>query len=178
MTNEAIENFLKQHELSVVSEFVPFSKSRNAKEKDKSLNWRVTLKYGKRDIITTDYDAGIGHCPAYQNAKGLKTSLRDAELIGVECERGFAAKDRAGSPVCDKSRPILPDAKDVIYSLIGDADALDYPTYEGWAEDLGFGLDSRSGEACYRACLEIGLRLRAGLGEKLLSELKEVFSEY
>lgn len=52
--------------LTVESVFVPFSQSRNKAEKSPSLNWRVTVKRNGRDVLTTDYSAGMGHCPGYK----------------------------------------------------------------------------------------------------------------
>ena len=57
--------------LTVKSEFVPFSRSRNRDEKDDkgrtryTLNWKVTLVRDGRDVLTTDYGAGIAHAPGY-----------------------------------------------------------------------------------------------------------------
>lgn len=50
--------------LTVEAVFIPFSLSRNKGEKHRTLNWRVTLKRNGREIMTTDYSAGEGHCPA------------------------------------------------------------------------------------------------------------------
>ena len=55
--------------LTVESVFIPFSQSRNKNEKHKSLNWRVTVKRNGRDVLTTDYSAGIIHCPSYAAKK-------------------------------------------------------------------------------------------------------------
>ena len=56
--------------LTVKSEFVPFSHSRNRDEKHDgktryTLNWNVTLIRDGRDVLTTDYRAGIAHAPGY-----------------------------------------------------------------------------------------------------------------
>lgn len=51
--------------LTVESVFVPFSQSRNKDEKNPSLNWKVTIKRNGRDVLVTDYMAGMGHCPNY-----------------------------------------------------------------------------------------------------------------
>lgn len=73
---------------------------------------------------------------------------------------------------------IMPDSLDVIYSLLRDGDAIDSPTYESWAEGNGYDTDSRKGESIYRACLEIGLKLRAALGEAGLEKLRTAFQDY
>lgn len=167
---------IQQFKLDIKTEFVPFSKSRNTKERDPSLNWRVTLTRDGRDLLTVDYMAGLAHTPAYKTAKGNIKSLYNNNRIRTECEEGFYAAQESEFRVT--TRPILPKIEDVIYSLITDAAALEYPTYEEWANDLGYSPDSRSGEKIYRACLEIALKLRAGLGETALSILREAFQDY
>jgi hypothetical protein len=57
-------------------------------------------------------------------------------------------------------------------SLVRDADALHSAGFDDWAADYGYDTDSRKAESIYRACLEIGQKLRAGLGQALLDELR------
>lgn len=61
--------------LTIRAEFVPFSKSRNAESEWQSLNWKVTLQRNGRDVLTTDYGAGIAHCPGY-GAKVAPTAFQ------------------------------------------------------------------------------------------------------
>ena len=61
----AIAATLESLKLTVAAVFVPFSQSRNKAEKSPSLNWRVTVKRDGRDVLTTDYMAGIAYCPGY-----------------------------------------------------------------------------------------------------------------
>lgn len=61
--NAEIDATLARLGLTVESVFIPFSASRNKAEEYKSLNWRVTVKRNGRDVLTTDYSAGIAHCP-------------------------------------------------------------------------------------------------------------------
>lgn len=161
--------------LSVRAEFVPFSQSRNAKPSartaEMSLNWRVTLVKDGRDILTTNYSAGIAHCPSY---KGGKMSVDTAEAIRRECETGRKYSDLG----VKKTAPILPKSEDVIYSLIMDSDVLNYSNFEDWAGDMGYDSDSRKAESIYRACLEIALKLRNGLGESGLATLRNAFQDY
>lgn len=178
--------------LSIKAVFVPFSQSRNAvraagedpRTDKRGLNWKVTLLRNGREILTTDYSAGIGHCPAYKlpvkDAGSIASIMREG-IIALEIEGGFAVKkpyEGARSWVADKSRPLLPNDADVIYSLIRDANTIDYPTYEEWASEYGYDTDSRKGEAIYQACIEIGLKLRAALGDKMLQNLQEAAQDY
>ena len=173
--------------LTIRSEFVPFSQSRN-KDADpkrninkRSLNWRVTLvrtpiNSPSRDILTTDYSAGVGHCPSYkQNARW---TLDYAALIEHETETGRAATTRAGLGVKLKGPAITPNPLDVIASLVMDSSVLDESSFEDWASSLGYDTDSRAAESIYRACLDIALKLRNGLGEANLAALREAFQDY
>jgi hypothetical protein len=188
--------------LSIKAKFVPFSQSRNATRESgdnshqdkRCLNWRVTLLRNvgtlhtgepkQIEILTTDYSAGIGHSPAYKNpafkstVRAHNTSTDQTAAIALEIEQGFAARVHPWGLVADKKRALLPNEADVIYSLIRDGDAIDYPTYEEWADSYGYDKDSSKGEAIYEACLEHGLKLRAVLGETVLQELREASQDY
>jgi hypothetical protein len=76
------------------------------------------------------------------------------------------------------AKTIMPDKLDVIYSLISDSDAIEYGSFEEWAENFDYETDSRKAEAIYRTCLEFGLKLRRALGDKALTELREAFQDY
>jgi hypothetical protein len=157
--------------LSIRAEFVPFRHSRNAKNKQKSLNWFITVMLGGRAILRTDYSAGVAHCPAY-GAKGLgmRDCIMRTNAINEECEHGITHGLRG--------RKIEPDALDVFYSLVMDSSVFDCGTFEDWADNFGYEHNSRSAEATYRACLDAALKLRAALGESGLTALREAFQNY
>lgn len=171
--------------LTVESVFVPWSQSRNfkpiAKTADRSLNWRVTVKRNGREVLTSDYQAGIGHLDkgASQNGRPGYTA-DDIHRIERETETGFRFRDpsNSGAGWLDRKAPYMPEAEDVIYSLLSDSSALDHPTFESWASDFGFDPDSRKGESIYRACLEIGLKMRGALGDAGLKTLQTAFQDY
>lgn len=183
-TQETLAECIARLGLTVSAEFVPFSQSRNAKPDarpgERSLNWRVTLKHNGRDVLTTDYSAGIGHCPAYKASArrlGNANSLLRAQFIEWETENGKESHtNEFQRPYGIK--PILPDSSDVIYSLVSDSDVLDCSTFEEWAGNLGYDPDSRKAEAIYRACLEIALKLRNSIGDAELSALREAAQDY
>lgn len=173
--------------ISVESQFVPWSKSRSFDPETgrdasrKSLNWRVTLKKDGREVITTDYTAGIAHAPSYAGhdvkRHGCKFSIDHCKSLEHEIEKGTAAKLMSYGGIMPGA-PILPNVADVVWSLVLDARTLDYPTYEDFADTYGYDRDSRKGEAVYRAGLEIGLKMRAGLGEKMIAKLERLFENY
>lgn len=179
-TATEIESVAEQLGITMECKFVPFSQSRNAGEKSPSLNWKVTLRVGGRDMLTTDYTAGCGHCPAYKAdvkvAGGRNSILRD-ELIRDECEKGKSIKFQ-GDYVRTYGPAILPNLADVLHSLASDADVLDHGTFEEWAHSYGYDIDSRKAEGIYRVCLEIALKLRSGLGEQGLATLREAVQDY
>lgn len=151
--------------ISMTTEFVPWSQSRNKGEKSPSLNWNVTLQRNGHPFLTTDYMAGSGHAPSYKP----RTTLEENDAIIWECENGRHSFTK---------RPLKPDLRDVLYSLASDASVLDCSGFEDWASDLGYDTDSRKAEAIYRACLEIALKLRNTLGEDGLARLREATQDY
>lgn len=165
--------------LTVRSEFVPWSRSRSyvkgAKIGDRNLNWKITILHGNREILTTDYSAGIGHAPSYAQRYGRNGhTLDEAAALEYETEHGFKYRGQG----FQGRTPIALDPADVVWSLLLDADAIDHPTYESWAGDLGYDLDSRKGEAIYRICLEHALKLRAAVGDEGLRDLRDAGRDY
>ncbi len=143
--------------------FVPWSLSSNAGEDMPSLNWKVSINHEGRPILTTNYMQGMGHAHGYkQNDK----SIHHMQQMKNECE---------GKGQSHRHHPSIVD---VLYSLVSDAQAINYPTYEQYADDMDMDPDSRSGEATYRLCVQYGLTLRAALGEKGLEELNAAFQDY
>ena len=184
MEKTEIAAILEDLKLTVDAQFIPFSQSRNKAEKHPSLNWIVTVKRDGRDVLSTDYMSGMGHCPAYNRkvptAWGRPARMWQPMACAAECEnghdlgiftswRGFRH---------EKSKPILPDAVDVFYSLVADAGVLDAGGFEEWAAEYGYDTDSRDAEAIYRACLEIALKLRSAIGAAGLEKLQEAFQDY
>lgn len=149
--------------LTYHADFVPWSTSRNAAEDRPSLNWRITFTRGGASL-TTDYMQGIGHLPGYQH--GRKSVDQDA----VE-------KNAAQSGVWHGRKLSAPDAADVMQSLLMDAEAMDYADFESWANKFGSDHDSRAAEKTYRACLDIGLKLRAMLGDEKMAALRELLHD-
>lgn len=176
--------------LSVSAVFVPWSKSRNFDPKagpdKRSLNWRVTVHHaapqagergiGAREVLTTDYGAGIAHCPSYK--QGASWTVDYAAAIEHETETGKAALAFVRPQGALLGRALMPDAADVLASLAMDAGAIDSATYEEWAGDYGYDPDSRKGEAIYRACLETALKLRAALGDAGLQTLRDAAADH
>lgn len=164
--------------VKVTSQFVPFSQSRSKKNKDPNLNWTVTVSKDGRDILTTDYSAGVGHAPAYK--KFGDRSFIGAEAVRKECETGRLSRVTEGSDFvythASKSLP-PPDAKDVLSCLILDASVLNSASFEDWASEYGYDKDSRSAEAAYRTCLDTALKLKNGLGESVFAQMQEAFRD-
>lgn len=171
---EKIEQAASELGLTMGAKFIPWSNSRNAGEKQPSLNWSVTIKRAGRDVLTTDYMAGCGHCPSYK--QGNSNACR-AMAVNAECETGFAHSIESMSPK-KTNKPILPDLADVLHSLASDASVIDCGSFEEWASEFDYDTDSRKAEAAYRACLEIALKLRAAIGDDGLTKLREACQDY
>lgn len=166
--------------LTMSAEFVPFSRSRNAKPVEskgpskaskpwRSLNWRIALSHRGREILSTDYSAGEAHAPSYKH--GDRSADR-AEAVAIEIETGKVAHFVPGGVVAGHKPVPAPPLGNVLQSLASDSDVVDAGGFESWARDYGYDTDSRSAEAIYRACLDIALKLRGELGERGLAELR------
>jgi len=106
-----------------------------------------------------------------ENNVGIGTyrQARTAE----ECRPWFKFEDpdsRFRGPQYFVTRPTFPDILD---SLRSDAECA-YPTFEEFADNLGYDSDSRSAEKIYLACCEIERKLRRLVGGKGMVELLEV----
>jgi hypothetical protein len=174
--------------LTMAAEFVPFSRSRNAQPRHgsekpwESLNWKVTLQRGGRDILSTDYSQGTGHAPAYalklKNPSSRYEAAMKERAIAAEIETGRIHQFGEGlmydsrTGLRDTRKPIAPPSiGDVLQSLAMDAAVLNYASFEDWAADHGYDSDSRTAESTYRECLAIALAFRAGLGDDRMSEI-------
>ena len=189
MAKEELAAAVNELGLDIRAEFVPWSKSRNAKPapvmSDRSLNWRVTLIRPRSTynpdrealimaheaILTTDYSAGIASCPSYKQL--ARPTLEYAEKIAVETETGRGWRAHGG-----RGAPIEPDKLDVINSLVMDASVLNSSSFEDWADEFGYDRDSRKAETIYRACLDIALKLRNAIGEAGLEKLQQASQDY
>lgn len=197
----AILAALAEMGLTMESTFIPFSKSRNTAaarkargdldEKGKakdwlSLNWSIRILKGAPTerrilILETDYSAGQGHAPCTK-APGWRETIYGMEALTFEIEKGIESGYNKINAVAGYGtgtrKPILPDFADVMHSLVSDSDVLNYSSFDDWAPEVGFNPDSRKGESIYRACLEIALKLRNGIGESNLAKLRELFQDY
>ena len=184
------DEYLLEHGITVKSEFVPWSQSRNKDAKDergspvRSLNWRVTVLFGGRGVLTTDYSGGIGHCPSHAAPPPASYPSHKAAWVrdatAHECETGKKALWLGASlGFSKKTAPVpAPSRHDVLYSLLTVSDVLDHGSFEEWASDFGYDADSRSAEKTYRACLEIAFKLRNGFGEMELVGLRRLYQDY
>ena len=71
-----------------------------------------------------------------------------------------------------------PKLLDVLYCLVMDALILDYSSYEEWAPELGYDIDSRKGEQVYKDCIKQSLALKNLIGHEALEKLRELYQDY
>lgn len=171
---ENVSALLAKAGVTYSAEFVPQSKSRNATEKEPSLNWRVTLTGGRVAPLTTDYMQGIGHVPNYNALKGPRTTLFNEGYLRSCAERG-----RYGNPDGITRMPLpAPHVADVVHSLVLDSDVINYGSFEEWASEFGYDSDSRKAERVYQDCMAIALKLRQILGDELIAKLRTALEDY
>ncbi len=177
MSNEP-QATLDRLNLTTSAVFVPLSQSRNKDQKHKTLNWRVTVRRNDKEVLTTDYSQGIGHIPNWQKLERYEKTIDGAAHVKAAIEEGLYNPSGMGYGRIGAKKIPAPKTADILYSLTLDASVLDHPTFESWAGDFGMDPDSRKGEATYRACLELALKLRAAVGDEGLQELQTAFQDY
>lgn len=138
------------------------------------LQWRVTLIVDGRDLFYFDYLAGEAHCPSYKQSQ----NIFDREAIDFELETGKQCANPKASWAKVGTKDIEPDGCDILFSLAGGADVIEYADFESWAECYGYSADSREAERTYRLCLEQTLKLQAEIGADALRELRTACEGY
>lgn len=180
MAQKEIASFIDKYRVSMDTVFIPYSKSRHATDKPAwpSLNWKVTIKVDGRQVIATEYSAGSGHCPASKEEIADRWHRR--KRVEYEIENGFATFTECSDDWVrgDKKRPILPALSDVLYSFSMDATAINEASFADWASSLGYDTDSIKANEIWKTCIEIGLKLRAALGEVGFTELQNAAQDY
>jgi hypothetical protein len=158
-------------DLEMVATHVPTSYDPNSEEMP--VKWKIKIKRGRSEM-ETDYSTGIGHVVGYYKLIGLKTSIHNTRSVAELLWTGKKTMVDPGKFISLKT----PTLDDVMHCLISDADTIDYPNFEDWANCFGYEADSRSAEKIYRACLEIGLKLRSMLGDEKLRQLRDNFQDF
>ena len=68
--------------------------------------------------------------------------------------------------------------QEVLYCLTSDSDVKNYLTYEQWASDFGYDVDSRKGEKIYEQCRQQTADFMKLIGsESKLDKLRELLFE-
>lgn len=138
-----------------------------------TLAFDVQLMRNGVAFMTVDYAMGIGHSPSY---KALSRKYVNQNCIALfdamhtECLTGRPAKSGA--------QRAAPKLANVMHCVLSDGRAIDSGGFSEWCNEFGYSDDSIKAKACYDACLQCGLKLRAAFGEAVLNELYELFQDY
>lgn len=147
-------------------------------------HWLVTLAitphysgHGERPKprhLASYYSMGAGHrCWTFEGVRlARRAGWKDAKVGGpIPHMMGRMTMDQKNA-LDHGTKPTPPEIGDVLNSMGLDSRGVrDALSFEDWADEYGYEKDSRSFEACYRACQKIASELRAFLGFKLFDEL-------
>lgn len=143
------------------------------------LKYQVAISYKGRPLIETSYSMGIGHIPGFREPRlwtvpvwnTMKWVFREGKApASTAWDHNYAA--------LLQGKPIVPKLKDVLHCLVVESDTFDYDSFESWASDFGYDQDSRRAEEIYQACLKTALKLRSGIGQDKLNQLREAYQDY
>lgn len=178
--HEALDAFIATLGLQYLAQFVPQKMSRNSAEEQPSLNWRVMISKGARSI-SADYMQGIGHVPGYLHKTRLsldESRLKQAQEAAANTGKYPDVKQWGRGFDLRMSALPAPELRDVLYSLVMDADVLNSRDFEDWASSYGYDADSRKAERIYTECLRIARELESLLGRDTLAKLQELYQDY
>ncbi len=165
----------ERHGLAVVITRDPDT-SPATKENPAMFRFSCVVMRGARHILTTPYSMGVGHAKPWKPAVGGSPRRADVAAALAETVR-TGCKVRHPDTFATVDIWPTPDVVDVVSSLCIDSDVLNAGGFEEWASEYGYEVDSRKAEAIYRACLDIGLKMRAAIGGAALAELCELGRE-
>ena len=142
--NTKIQNLIEDMELTYTVAFVPQSISRNATDKDPSLNWKFTLTLGNRSMIA-DYTQGIGNVPEYLydrmyskmpvDQKFLNDAQKAASVTGCYPD----PRQSTDSVLFPRLLPLPePTLYELLECMVADVSVLDYCGFEDWANNYGY----------------------------------------
>jgi len=164
--------------LNYSAKFVPQSASRNRNEAQFTLNWKITIA-NARSSMEFAYSQGIGHLTSQQqNFLREHCGINENSVAQVEARQKIV--ETGVIPGCRSSgnRVKPPEFCDVIRCLLLDSTAIDYGSFEEWADEHEYDSDSRAAESVYRLCLEHGLKLRSMISGKKIADLHDLFQVY
>jgi hypothetical protein len=170
-TEKQVDEMLKSARVTYSAKFKPVEQPQAKRPHELQVHWTVSI-----GGVQFDYQTGIGHLPKQFAKLTNSNKIVDFQELCRICEEGRYGQ--ALRHIWHNDVENHPSAASVLYCILCDSDALDSPTFESWAADLGYDTDSRKAEQTYRACLENGLKLRRVLGESGLVKLRELLQDY
>lgn len=171
---DELQTFIDKLGIEYNADFIPARQT----DRPDQINWQVALRVNK-NWVRVHYSQGVGHLPGYKQTIGrqcIADSVRQKDIISEGIQHGNALKfSRNGFP--SRKKLEKPSIKDILYSLVSDADALQY-IFEDWVGMFGYDTDSMKAKAVYDACIAEGISLRNMIGQGNINKLNELFQDY
>ena len=119
-----------------------------------------------------DYSQGIG----YRKHKYTPDSCLRLHPDCLTTQFKFPTSDEIRDLISHDTEAIPPKADDILQCLVANSDAEDM-SFNDWASDFGYDMDSRKALAIYTACQDNANKLRkAGISD--LKAAREAFHDY
>ena len=128
-----------------------------------SATWAVTVTRNGQSI-QTEYPAGCAD-RHYPGGKPIQLDWYDRSILNIERNK--------------QTKPDKPQLADVLSYLVSDAQSVaEGQTFEDWAGDLDYDIDSREAERVYNGCRVEYFGLLRLCGHTELEKLVELFQDY
>lgn len=151
------------------------------------ISYNVTLKLKGKTIIEAPYRLGVGHV----NVKKAGPDMLTRDWTTDEQSMLYAWQGQPHAKFKDKQRQaniaaklarrqgVKPALADVVHSLLMDGEAFfNAQSFEDWAVEYGYGIDSRKAESIYRLCDATGRKLAASVPTDVLAKAREILQDY
>lgn len=166
-----LKEWIELNNVSMEWTFVPYSEVKKEGDKLPSLNYKIKLMIDGRLVLVTPYMMGCAHAPCWRPGMLRSMTMYEKEALDYECENGRKYREgmfRIGG------EPIPPKIEDVLACLAVDAEAINYGSFEEYAEMFCENSDSIAALRTYEVCRDTGLKLRANLPGNQFDALLEI----
>ncbi len=153
---KTIQEFIEENNITAQFTRVPENPNIDSDPKWEAFHFHVVLRADGRHL-TTYYSTGMGNVERAVGGKGSgKRSLYDQERFAL------------------RSRNYKPVVSEILDCLAGDSQSVEFTGFEEWADDMGYGRDSRRAEATYKLVEKQAADLENLLGGEAFTELLEI----
>lgn len=147
------------------------------------ISYNVTLEYNGRAVHSTDYSLGVGHVKWPKRHEDIPPGGDIPVFNTIRNNPGANLKNKAdhatAAALLARVQKVKPDIAGVLSSLLLDGSPFfDAQSFEDWAGELGYDIDSRKAESLWRECDATGRALAWAIPANVIAKAREILQDY